>query len=181
MRLMRSDEAVFRAGDEGPPGGLLDSAPARQRDLTESAPSVLGLPGARVVERDGVIIVAPVGVLPDPLPAVLADQLETWVARRPVVVDLSGATLVSAAPVVALASWVLGARPQPGRSCVVCARATARALLRRWHVTRCLAVFGSVGDALQARRFADDGYGMGWHPDPPGSARPDQSVDHLRA
>ena len=38
----------------------------------------------------------------------------------------------------------------------------------KWHVTRCVAIFGSVGDALQARRFADDGYGAGWHPDPPG-------------
>jgi hypothetical protein len=51
--------------------------------------------------------------------------------------------------------------------CVVCPRATARALLGKWHVTRCVAIFGSVGDALQARRFADEGYGTGWHPDRP--------------
>jgi hypothetical protein len=111
----------------------------------------------------------------------MAEQLEAWVARRPVVVDLSGVTLVSAAPVVALASWVLGAGQQPGRCCVVCARATARALLRRWHITRCLAVFGSVGDALQARRFAEDGYGAGWDPGSPGPARPDRSLDDSQA
>jgi hypothetical protein len=120
-------------------------------------------------------------MLPDPLPALLAEQLGMRVAERPVIVDLSGITLVSATPVVDLASWVLSARQQPGQCCVVCARAAGRALLRRWHITRCLAVFGSVGDALQARRFADDGYGTGWRPGSPGSGRPDPSIDYSRA
>jgi hypothetical protein len=71
-------------------------------------------------------------------------------------------------PVAGLAAWVLGASHQPDRCCVVCPRPTARALIRKWHVTRCVATFGSIGDALQARRFADAGYGAGWHPDPPG-------------
>jgi hypothetical protein len=110
----------------------------------------------------------PLGPLPDPLPAGLVARLEASIAARPVIVNLSQITLVSAAPVVGLAAWVLGASRQPDRCCVVCARPTARALLRRWHVTRCVATFGSVGDALQARRFADAGYGAGWHPDPPG-------------
>jgi hypothetical protein len=166
MRLMRSGEAAFRASEEGPPRGLLEESHGQRWD---------------VVERDGVVIVAPVGVLPGPLPALLAKRFETRVADRPVIIDLSAITLVSAKPVVDLASWVLGARQQPGQCCVVCARATARALLRRWHITRCLAVFGSVGDALQARRFADDGYGTGWHLGSPGSARPDPAVDYSRA
>jgi hypothetical protein len=89
-------------------------------------------------------------------------------ATGPVIVDLSQITLVSAAPVMGLAAWVLGASHQPDRCCVVCPRPTARALLRKWHVTRCVAIFGSVGDALQARLFADVGYGAGWHADPPG-------------
>jgi hypothetical protein len=121
------------------------------------------------VESDeGVIVMTPLGPLPDPLPAGLVARLEASIAARPVIVNLSQITLVSAAPVVGLAAWVLGASRQPDRCCVVCARPTARALLRRWHVTRCVATFGSVGDALQARRFADAGYGAGWHPDPPG-------------
>jgi anti-anti-sigma regulatory factor len=181
MRLMQRDEAALSASEEGPPRGLIEESPEQQRDLIESPPSVLGMSGAGVVERDGVIIVAPVGVLPDPLPALLAAQLETRVAERPVIVDLSGITLVSATPVVDLASWVLGVRQQPGQCCIVCARATARALLRRWHITRCLAVFSSVGDALQARRFAQAGYGTGWRPASPGSACPDPSIDHSRA
>ena len=53
--------------------------------------------------------------------------------------------------------WVIAASHQPDQCCLVCPRATARALLRTWHVTRCLAVFGSVGDALQARRLGDEG------------------------
>jgi hypothetical protein len=115
-----------------------------------------------------VIVVTPLGRLPDPLPAGLVAQLEASIAARPVIVDLSQITLVSAAPMVGLAAWVLGASHQPAQCCVVCPRPTARALLRKWHVTRCVATFGSVGDALQARRFADAGYGAGWYPDPPG-------------
>jgi hypothetical protein len=128
-----------------------------------------------------VIIVTPVGALRDPLPAGLVEQLEALIAGRPVIVDLSQITLVSAAPVMGLAGWVVGASQQPDQCCLVCPRATARALLRKWHVTRCLAVFGSVGDALQARRFGDEGYGAGWHHDSPGRPRFDPAVDCLQA
>jgi hypothetical protein len=132
------------------------------------SPSQAGAPAVGVEPRHGVIVVTPVGTLPDPLPAGLVEQLEASIPARPVIIDLSQTTLVSAAPVVGLTGWVLGASHQPDQCCVVCPRVTARALLRKWHVTRCVAIFGSVGDALQARRFADDGYGAGWHPDPPG-------------
>jgi hypothetical protein len=121
-----------------------------------------------VESREGVIVMTPLGPLPDPLPAGLVAQLEASIATRPLILDLSQITLVSAAPMMGLAAWVLGASHQPDRCCVVCARPTARALLRKWHVTRCVATFVSVGDALQARRFADAGYGAGWYPDPPG-------------
>lgn len=130
-------------------------------------PPKTGPPDAGVEQRHGVIVVTPVGTLPDPLPDGLVAQLEASIAARPVIVDLTQITLVSAAPVIGLAAWVLGASDQPDQCCVICHRATARALLRKWHVTRCVAIFGSVGDALQARRFADEGYGAGWHPDPP--------------
>ena len=126
-------------------------------------PPPAGPPQAGVEERHGVVIVTPLGTLRDPLPAGLVEQLEAS-AHRPVIVDLSQITLVSATPVIGVAGWVIGASHQPDQCCVVCPRATARALLRKWHVTRCLAIFGSVGDALQARRFGDEGYGAGWHP-----------------
>jgi hypothetical protein len=144
-------------------------------------PSAVGSPEADVEQRDGVIIVTPVVALRDPLPAGLVGQLEALIAGRPVIVDLSQITLVSAAPVMGLAGWVIGASHQPDQCCLVCPRATARALLRKWHVTRCLAVFGSVGDALQARRFGDEGYGSGWHHDSPGRPRFDPFVDCLQA
>jgi hypothetical protein len=124
-----------------------------------------------VESGEGVIVMTPLGTLPDPLPARLVAQLEASIAARPVIVNLSQITLVSAAPMMGLTAWVLGASHQPDRCCLVCPRPTARALLRKWHVTRCVATFGSVGDALQARRFADAGYGAGWHPDPPGRLR----------
>jgi hypothetical protein len=131
-----------------------------------------------VESHQGVIVVTPLGPLPDPLPAGLIAQLEASIAARPVILDLNQITLVSAAPVMGLAAWVLGASHQPDRCCVVCPRPTARALLRKWHVTRCVATFGSVGDALQARSFADAGYGAGWHPDPP-RRPPSKSVSAL--
>ena len=141
--------------------------------------SARGTARADVAERDGVIIVTPAGPLPDPLPEVLTEQLESAIADRSVIVDLSGVIVVSAAPLVGLAGWVLGTG-RPDQSCVVCARPSARALLRRWHITRCLAVFGSIGDALQARRFAQDGYGSGWCPDAPASALPDPTAVRAR-
>jgi hypothetical protein len=131
-------------------------------------PPRMGTLDVSVEAHEGVIVMTPLGPLPDPLPAGLVAQLEAAIAARPVIVDLGQITLVSAAPMMGLAAWVLGASHQPDRCCVVCPRPTARALLRKWHVTRCVATFGSVGDALQARRFADAGYGAGWHPDRPG-------------
>ena len=175
---------------QGPDAAMLAGAPAarlpapdrrllcRPRSCTATSdathhrqtplPPRTGTLDVSVESRQGVIVMTPLGRLPDPLPAGLVAQLEASIAARPVIVNLSQITLVSAAPVMGLAAWVLGASHQPDRCCVVCARPTARALLRRWHVTRCVATFGSVGDALQARRFADAGYGAGWYPDSPG-------------
>jgi hypothetical protein len=170
-----------------PPGapGARQPAPARRhRDRRRSRtptsprahrqppPPTTAPPDAGIEQRQGVIVVTPLETLPEPLPAQLVAQLEASVAARPVIVDLGQITLVSAAPVMGMAAWLLGASHQPDRCCVVCPRPTARALLRKWHVTRCIATFGSVGDALQARRFADDGYGTGWHPDGPTRSTP---------
>lgn len=120
-------------------------------------------PALRVDERDGVVIVTPVGALHDPLPVALVERLEAVTSGRPVIVDMSEVILVSAAAVTGLVAWVIAATQEQGQCCLVCPRATAQALLGRWHVTRCLAVFRSVGDALQARRFGDEGYGTGWN------------------
>jgi hypothetical protein len=185
MALQARDQSLRRRGTDGetPPDGAEPRRrgpdwrfPHRRRSRTATSDEAhLGLDpepaagplDAGVKQRHGVIVVTPVGPLPDPLPAGLVEQLEMSIAARPVIVDLSQVTLVSAAPVMGLTGWVLGASQQPDQCCVVCPRATARALLRKWHITRCVAIFGSVGDALQARRFADEGYGAGWHPDPP--------------
>ena len=133
---------------------------------------------AALEQRHGVMIATPLGTLHDPLPSGLVDQLEALVAGAPVIVDLSQITLVSPAPVMGLAAWVVGASDHPDQCCLVCPRATARALLRKWHITRCLATFGSIGDALQARRFHEEGYGAGWHPAPsPGDRSSGQPIE----
>jgi hypothetical protein len=103
--------------------------------------------------------------LSDPLPAALVDQLESLAGEGPVIVDLSDITLITPRPIEGLVGWLLGSG-DPDRCCLVCSRDTARALLSRWRVTRTLAVFGSVGDALQARRLGEAGYGSGWRADP---------------
>jgi hypothetical protein len=149
-----------------------EAAPHATQDPTPVQPA-----DARVEDHGGVTIVTPLGTLRDPLPAGLVEQLGAS-ASRPVIVDLSQISLVSPTPVMGVAGWVIGASDQPDQCCVVCPRATARALLRRWHVTRCLAIFGSVGDALQARRFDDEGYGAGWRP--ASSAGGDWRSDRVR-
>jgi hypothetical protein len=161
-RQRAADRRFLERGRSGTPTN--QRAHPRQIPL----PPKTGTLDAGVEQRHDVTVVTPVGTLPDPLPTGLVRQLEASIAARPVIVDLSQITLVSATPVMGVAAWLLGASHQPDQCCVVCPRATARALLRKWHVTRCIAMFGSVGDALQARRFADEGYGTGWHPDPPG-------------
>jgi hypothetical protein len=155
---VRQPGPVRRFQDWGRPSTAPSDGPRPNQD-----PPLSGPPQASVEERHGMVIVTPLGTLRDPLPVRLVEMLEAS-ACRPVIVDLSQITLVSAAPVMGVAGWVIGASHQPDQCCVVCPRATARALLRKWHVTRCLAIFGSVGDALQARRFGDEGYGAGWHP-----------------
>lgn len=137
---------------------MTKGAPRSQRRSAEAA----------MEERDGVVVVTPVEPLRDPLPEALVEHLEVVITDRSAILDLSELTLVSARPMIGLAAWIVAISERPDQCCLVSPRATARALLRKWHVTRCLAVFGSVGDALQARRFDDDGYGSGWHPDSQG-------------
>jgi hypothetical protein len=164
---------------QGRPGGAdrhhqdrnRSGAATGQTQQRKEQPLWVGPLRAAVEQRHGVMIATPLGTLHDPLPTGLVDQLEALVAAAPVIVDLSQITLVAPAPVMGLAAWLVGASHHPDRCCLVCPRATARALLRKWHITRCLATFGSIGDALQARRFHVEGYGAGWHPAPSPGAR----------
>jgi hypothetical protein len=137
---------------------MTKSPPRRQRRFAEAA----------IEERDGVVVFTPVKPLRDPLSEGLVEELEVLIAGHSAIVDLSETTLVSAGPMIGLAAWIVATSERPDQCCLVSPRATARALLRRWHVTRCLTVFGSIGDALQARRFDNEGYGSGWHPDSQG-------------
>lgn len=139
------------------------------RSEHRSGPSTAPSPDICVDERHGVVMVTPVGALRDPLPMAVVERIEAVTAGRPVIVDLSQVILVSASAATGLVAWVIAATQESGQCCLVCPRTTAKALLGRWHVARCLAVFTSVGDALQARRFRDEGYGDGW--DTPKRAR----------
>lgn len=56
--------------------------------------------------------------------------------------------------------------------CIVVRRTSAALVLQRLGVDQRCSVFRSVGDALQARRLAEDGFGHGWAPDRRPQGRP---------
>jgi anti-anti-sigma regulatory factor len=78
------------------------------------------------------------------------------------VLDLSEVTLIEPGGVTALVGALVAAAGDPAACCIVARRASGRRLLRQWGLDRVVCLFGSVGDALQARVHALDGYGLGW-------------------
>ncbi len=121
----------------------------------------LPLPGLEIV--GGVAVISPRGTLDCVLPIDFVRSLETAASSGPMVVDLTAAVLTNRDTAVGLAA-VVAATASPGDYCFVSGRATGRQLLRTWGIARCGAVFASVQDALQARRFLNDNYGDGWAP-----------------
>jgi hypothetical protein len=76
-----------------------------------------------------------------------------------VIVDLDDCILVQPRPLDAFD----GARATADvELCFVSRRLTCRQLLARAGLAHRYAVFTRVGDALQARRFAEEGHGCGW-------------------
>ena len=82
-----------------------------------------------------------------------------------VVLDVDQVTLLDQAGFDILAE-AFGAATAGLDCCIVASRLSGRMVLERWGVTAHHAVFTSVADALQARTFADNGYGEGWQPEP---------------
>lgn len=76
----------------------------------------------------------------------------------PTVLDLSELTLVGPG----VSELVAGLVNTCGAVCVTARRHTARVILQRSGIDDLCVVFTSVGDALQALRLADAGYGEGW-------------------
>jgi hypothetical protein len=76
----------------------------------------------------------------------------------PTVLDLAELTLVGPG----VAELVGGLVETCGAVCVTARRHTARVILQRSGINDLCVVFTSVGDALQALRHAEAGYGAGW-------------------
>jgi hypothetical protein len=76
----------------------------------------------------------------------------------PTVLDLAELTLVGPG----VAELVGGLVETCGAVCVTARRHTARVILQRSGINDLCVVFTSVGDALQALRHAEAGYGPGW-------------------
>jgi STAS domain len=111
---------------------------------------------------DGVTVLKPTGVLTAPLPESLRDAIVAAASKGPLIVDVSEVTLIS---VAGLVDSLCETYPTPGECCLVCPRGSGRALIQSWRPARRIAVFLSVGDALQARRFERAGYLGGWRAD----------------
>lgn len=76
----------------------------------------------------------------------------------PTVLDLADLTLVG----TGVAELVGGLVETCGAVAVTARRSTAQVILNRSGISQQCVVFTSVGDALQALRMADAGYGPGW-------------------
>lgn len=76
----------------------------------------------------------------------------------PTVLDLAELTLVGSG----VAELVAGLVETCGAVCVTARRHTARMILQRSGIPDLCVMFTSVGDALQALRLAEAGYGAGW-------------------
>jgi hypothetical protein len=89
-------------------------------------------------------------------------RLASGSCRGPAIFDLSDVTILGPEIGEVVRRLATSLRAQP--YCVVAHRRVARAACRRFGVSAAAAVFGTVGDALQAHRHAADGYGSGWAP-----------------
>lgn len=117
-----------------------------------------------VSQRGSCTVIAPAGGLDAELSNEIVDSIAA-IARTALasILDLEQITLLDRAAFdVVLAGFE---QSTGGRDrCLVANRLSGRLVLDRWGVSDRLAMFGSVADALQARSFAADGYGLGWVP-----------------
>lgn len=117
-----------------------------------------------VTTRGRVAIVALHGGLDEVVATMLIPALTNAArGRDAVVLVLDDVTLLDRAALVKVCT-VIDVLPRPSSCCIVAGRLSGRMVLRRWGLQRSLAIFSSVGDALQARTFAEIGYGPGWSP-----------------
>lgn len=108
-------------------------------------------------ERGHVAVLTPLGQL-DRAGIGRVRQAALDVVGRPVIIDLSDCVLTDPN---ALAS-LTGEGGERVDLCFVSRRPTCRLLLARTGITARFAVFHQLEDALQARTFANAGYGQGW-------------------
>jgi hypothetical protein len=97
---------------------------------------------------------------------VIGAVAELAASAHATVLDVSDVAVIEPEGVVALVDAMVSAAGDPAACCVVARRSSGRRLLRQWHIDRKVCLFGSVGDALQARVHSLDGYGLGWSLDP---------------
>jgi anti-anti-sigma regulatory factor len=123
--------------------------------------------GLTITTEGGAVIAWLDQAAPWPPDDELVGAVAAAAATDPIVLDLSDVVLTEPAGAVTLVGTMIAAAGDPARCCVVARRASGRRLLRQWGIDRTVCLFGSVGDALQARVHSIDGYGRGWEPPQP--------------
>lgn len=137
-------------------------APDRpERAMTPPMPKVTDQP-LKIRHVEDISVVTLPTDLPTPVPQPLLSALCEVASTSLVAVDLSDVTLTEPAATIAVTGALLVARRADDGACLICERLSGRTLLRQWGVGSTIAVFASLGDALQARRLAGEGYGSGW-------------------
>ncbi len=164
------DHTIGSGSGMNAPAGIPDPADVGTRsgaddDAVVTGPMpVLDLAAGHlhVSVRRNVTIVEVDGGLDDDLAATLVPAIEACVVDAvAVIVDLDHTTLLDRTALDAVCALLQRADPAVDR-CIVSGRLSSRLVLERWDILREFVVFSSVADALQARTFAESGYGNGW-------------------
>lgn len=160
----RSDQDTrWAASDDQRAGASIDEAVTGPLPITDLVEGHL-----HVTERRGVVIASLDGGLESGLAERVTPELQRVVSdAAAVILDIDRATLLDRSALDTVLDAV-DAAPEHAPRCLIAGRLSGRMVLDRWMVTGRYAIFSSIPDALQARAFADSGYGNGWTPSPNG-------------
>ena len=139
------------------------SAPSRARPSGQDQPPLVVMSaqhGVVMSDQHGVVVIAPQDALGPRFADRLTDALATM-PDLPIVIDLSHCPMTDPDSLAGILDpdrwgWL------DGRLSVACPWLDGRTDLSLGGTDRRVALFKRVEDAIQAKLFSDDGYGIGW-------------------
>lgn len=136
-----------------PPSEHLGTVKPPRREAMDDDRAAGALPWQ---EHGDVVVLQPAGQL-DRAGVEAVREVALDVADRGVIIDLTDCVVTDPKALADIAH-----EDRPVDLCFVSRRPTSRLLLARAGVTSRFAVFRQLEDALQARTFAEAGFGRGW-------------------